>query len=231
MPKLFAQFLFDIAALQTLISDIVYPRFVPNVAVNVALPSTLFPDRADLLIGDDRTITAGADDIIDLFGGTLSDVFNEPFNAVEMVALIVKADPLNTGPLEIGGAVTNPWFGMFVTAAGKAIVGPGGVFAVGGLYGVGLGVVDAANANILIRNPGAAAATYRLGMIARSATALAAREEREAAAEEAETKQIEDKEARRLAREKAREDYAAEPARKQPISSDVKQKEPQTADG
>lgn len=149
-------------------------RFDPLVEAALATVNGTAAGKADLLYADERTITTGADDDIDLTGG-LSDAFGVALTFVEIVAILVINAPItgsaNTTDLSIGGGGASSFVGFFNAVAD--IIGPikpGGVFLLAASDAAGIGtVVDSTGDVLRISNSSGASATYQIVILGRSA--------------------------------------------------------------
>ena len=149
-------------------------RFDPIVEAALAVVNGTGAGQADLLYADERTITTGADDDIDLTGG-LTDAFGATLTFVELVALLVINAPItgnaNTTDLSIGGGGANSFVGFFNAVAD--IIGPikpGGAFLLAAADAAGIGtVVDSSGDVLRISNSSGATAIYQIVILGRSA--------------------------------------------------------------
>lgn len=147
--------------------------FRPELVAEFALASGVGANNADQLFTDERTVASATNDDLDL-AGVLADVFGATLTMVNLVALFVYNQPrsgvANTTNLTIGGA-TNPFVGFLGgTTPTIGPIRPGGFVMLGCPATLGLGVVTASTADILrIANSSGAAATYQIGIVARSA--------------------------------------------------------------
>lgn len=148
------------------------PAWQGAIDFSKALAEGTGADQFDIAFLDERTVGDGADDDIDL-AGVLADVFGNTITAAELVAIIVMNKPIsgtNTTDLTIGGG-SNPFVG-FVGGTTPTIgpIKPGGCFFLGAGDAAGIGTVTASTADILrISNSAGAAATYQIGILARTA--------------------------------------------------------------
>lgn len=84
-------------------------------------------DQADIVWADQRTVTAGADDDIDV-AGVLTDVFGATITAARIRAIFIKTANGATANLEIGAAAANPIATLFGATNDKLVVRLGGGF-------------------------------------------------------------------------------------------------------
>lgn len=150
------------------------PQFNPTMEKVTTLTMGTGEAQADILWIDERTVTTGANDDLDL-NGVLTNAFGATVSAVEIVAIFVineprAGTPANTTNLTIG-AGTNPVTGYLGgTTPTIGPVRPGNFVLLGGPNVGGFGVVTAATGDILrIANSAGASATYQIAIVARSA--------------------------------------------------------------
>ena len=162
-----------LSAVQTGGNDFAGDKFAPEMLQTISLTDGTGANQGDILFLDERTVTTGADDDIDL-SGALTDTFGTTVAAAEMVALFVINKPIsgtaNTTDLTIGGG-SNPFVGFLGgTTPTVGPIKPGGMFMLAAGDAAGIGTVTASTADILrISNSAGASATYQIGFIARTA--------------------------------------------------------------
>eukprot|EP00918_Siedleckia_nematoides_P061736 GHVU01134771.1.p1 GENE.GHVU01134771.1~~GHVU01134771.1.p1 ORF type:complete len:172 (-),score=22.15 GHVU01134771.1:298-813(-) len=148
-------------------------RFTPLVQKVQKLTDGTTANKADILYANERTVTTGANDDIDL-AGVLTDAFGSTITAAEVVGLIVinqqQDGTANTTDLTIGGG-SNPFLGFLGgTTPTIGPIKPGGCFCLFAGDAAGIGAVTASTADILrIANSSGASATYQIAILARSA--------------------------------------------------------------
>lgn len=122
--------------------------------------------QGDLLYAASRSLATGATEDLDV-RGVLIDPLGATLNAVEVIAVLVRAAITNTTNLTVGNG-TNPFVGPFGSGTHTVQVQPGGVFmAVAPKAGW---TVTAATADILkVANAAGATAAYDIVIIGRSA--------------------------------------------------------------
>jgi len=147
-------------------------RFAPVVdTVQTLLDGTL-ANQADLIFADQRAVTTGADDDIDL-AGVLTDAFGVTITFVELVGVLIINKPitgaLNTTDLTIGLG-TNPFLGFLGgTLPTIGPIKPGGAFMLFAGDAAGIGTVGAGTSDVLrISNSAGATANYQIIIIGRS---------------------------------------------------------------
>lgn len=150
------------------------PTFEPVIRGLLDLASGVGVNQADILFADERTITTGANDDLDL-AGVLSDALGVIIASAELVALLViwksKAGVLPTTNLTIGlgtNPVTPGFLGGTLPTIGP--IRPGGIVLLASPDAAGLGVITAGSADLLrLTNSAGASATYQIAIIARTA--------------------------------------------------------------
>lgn len=153
---------------QTGSNDLGNPSFDPSLKKVLQFLVGTGANQADMIWTDERTVTTGATDDIDL-AGVLSNAFGATLTFAEIVGIILVSDAANTTTLTIG-AGTNPWITMFLATGDGIKVGPGGVFVNFAPDASGLGAVTAGTGDILrITNSAGASATYKIVVLGRSA--------------------------------------------------------------
>lgn len=158
-------------ARQTGSNDYGGPDFAPKIEALMQFTNGTVSDQADKLFVDERAFASSTADTIDL-AGVLTDAFGATITFAEIVGVIIinasKAGVRNTVTLSVG-AGTNPWFGLFGATGDVVKVPPGGFIAMFAPDASGYGTVTAATADILTITPGAAAGTYQIAILGRSA--------------------------------------------------------------
>ena len=153
---------------QTGSNDLGNPSFHPSLKKVLQFLVGTGANQADMIWTDERTVTTGATDDIDL-AGVLSNAFGATLTFAEIVGIILVSDAANTTTLTIG-AGTNPWITMFLATGDGIKVGHGGVFVNFAPDASGLGAVTAGTGDILrITNSAGASATYKIVVLGRSA--------------------------------------------------------------
>lgn len=141
--------------------------------VSQALADGTTGAKADLMYIAERTVADGANDDIDL-AGALVDTFGTTITMAEVVAVCVinqqQDGTANTTDLTIGGA-TNAFVGFLGgTTPTIGPIKPGGVFFIAAGDAAGIGAVTGGSTDELrVANSAGAAATYQIGILARSA--------------------------------------------------------------
>ena len=153
---------------QTGANDLGNPSFDPSLKKVLQFLAGTAANQADMIWTDERVVTTGANDDIDL-AGVLASAFGATLTFAEIVGIIVVSDAANTTTLTIG-AGTNPWITMFLATGDGIKVGPGGIFVNFAPDASGLGAVTAGTGDILrITNSAGASATYKIVVLGRSA--------------------------------------------------------------
>lgn len=165
--------LVSLSARQTGANDFAAARFTPTMATRLKTVDGTSANQADILFLDERTVASGANDDIDL-DGVLADAFGTTVEIAEVVALFIINGPrsgaANTTALTVGGG-SNPFVGFLGgTTPTVGPIRPGGFFMIGAGDAAGIGSVTGGSADVLrVANGSGAAATYQIGIVARSA--------------------------------------------------------------
>lgn len=163
--------LIKLNARQTGANDFGGPDFSPELEKLFQFASGTGADQADILYMDERAFTASTAVTFDLFG-VLTEAFGSVINAAEIVAIVIinesKAGVRNTVTLSVG-AGTAPWFGIFGAVGDVIKVPPGGAVVAVAPDASGYGAVTATTADILTVTPGAAAGSFQIAILARTA--------------------------------------------------------------
>jgi hypothetical protein len=115
----------DIQAQLVGTADLGTPRAPANLSALLQLvPGTDTTSKADLMFADTRTLAASATENLDLTG-VLTQALGSAFNAAEVVAIAIKADPLNTNDVILGGAASNAFVGPFSGTTPAMSTAPG----------------------------------------------------------------------------------------------------------
>lgn len=164
-----AEILARIKVSQTGSNDFGGPEFDPAVEALIQLTTGVGANQANIVFVDERTVTTGATDSIDL-NAVLTDAFGASIVAVELVALLIinkpkAGTPLNTTDLTIGGGAN----GVFATAM-PFVLKPGAFMLLAAGDAAGIKTVTAATADLLaIINGSGASAKYQIAILARNA--------------------------------------------------------------
>lgn len=139
-------------------------RFDPLMAALMAFDSGTGADQCDLAYVADRTLAGSTSEELDLYGG-LTDAFGATLNFAELVVLAITSDKA----LKVGGAASNA-VPLFSDVSDKAWVRAGGLLVMAGPNASGLcTVTNATGDKLKIENTEATSATYRIGILGRSA--------------------------------------------------------------
>lgn len=112
--------------------------------------------QADRIFHDQRTLSAGANEDLDLNGATLVDVFGVALALVKVKGLIVSAAAANPNPITLGGAASNGFVSWVGSTTDKVSVRPGTTFAlIAGAADASGYAVTAATADLLRVTAGA----------------------------------------------------------------------------
>ena len=131
--------------------------------------------QADKLFYDERELTTGANETLDL-SGVLVDAFGDTFTIARIKAIALLAESAvvgtvaNTTDLTFGAAAANPWV-AFLNSTGTVTLKPGGlVFACcGPADAVGWVVTGGTGDQFKISNAAGATAKYQMALVAASA--------------------------------------------------------------
>lgn len=96
----------------------------PMATSTTSLAQGTSASQADLMFADTRTLTTGAADSLDLYGG-LTNVFGASLSFVKVKGIYIKASTANTTVLTIGNG-TNPFTGPLGAAAHTVALSAGG---------------------------------------------------------------------------------------------------------
>jgi len=160
-------------ATQTGSNDFGGPTLTPDMDATLSLTDGTVVNTADLLFIDQRTVASATNDDLDL-SGVLTNAFGQTFTAAELVGLFIINKAIdgtaNTTNLTIGGG-SNPVVGFLGgTTPTIGPIRPGGFLYIASPDAAGIGAVTAGTGDILrIANSSGAAATYQIGIVARSA--------------------------------------------------------------
>lgn len=158
-------------ARQTGANDFGGPDFTPLMERIFQFTDGTTANKADILYVDERAFSASTADPIDL-AGVLSNAFGQTITAAEVVAVLIInasiAGVANTVNLAVG-AGSSPWFGLFGATGDVINVPPGGAFLAVAPDASGYGAVTAGTGDTLTVTPGAAAGSYQVAILARSA--------------------------------------------------------------
>lgn len=131
-------------------------------SVAIALANGTGSGQANMLWSDERSLTSGANESLDL-AGSLTDAFGTTITFATVKAIIVEVPSTNTVNLTLGAAASAQFVGPLGSATDTVSVRPGGVFvAVAPQTGW---TVTATTADLFKVLAGAAAMTYRITII------------------------------------------------------------------
>lgn len=149
-------------------NDLGNALFSPSLNKKLTFSNGVAAGQADIVFTDERSVNAASNDDIDL-AGALTDAFGGVITSAEIVGIIITAASANGNALNVGGGL-NPWITAWLATGDGIKVFPNGVFASFAYDANGLGTVTAATADILrVANPGGAACTYKIVILARTA--------------------------------------------------------------
>jgi hypothetical protein len=137
--------------------------------VEYALAHGTADNKADLLFRDVRQIAASGNDDLDL-AAVLEDAHGAVLTFVEVVALIVEADPDNTNDVHVGGAASNQFASFLANSSDIIKVRPGGKIALFAPKGTSYAVVAGTGDILRISNSaGGSVVDYTITIVGRSA--------------------------------------------------------------
>ena len=124
-------------------------------------------DQADLVWSDERTVTNGAPDTLDL-RGVLASALNSGINFTKSVGVVIRNKSTTTGQALVIGDGANPFFtGLFGAGAHTLTVGPSGAF---GWYSpIDAASTVAGTGDILQIAASSGSITYQIEIIGRTA--------------------------------------------------------------
>lgn len=131
-------------------------------SVSIALASGTGSGQANMMFADERALSSGANESLDLAGG-LTDAFGTTITFTTVKAIIVESPSTNTVNVTLGAAASNQFVGPLGSATDTLSVRPGGVAV---LVAPQTGwTVTAGTGDLLKVLAGAAAVTYRITII------------------------------------------------------------------
>ncbi len=149
---------------------------VAKLPVSVAFMDTLTTgtavDQSDLCFTDDRTLTAGASENLDLAGG-LVDAFGQTITLARVKLLYIQNTATTAGAnLLVGAAASNTWTGWTSVSGSTVYVGPGGALFFYNPSATAFPVTPSTGTNndtLKVNNPSGVSITYRIVVIGASA--------------------------------------------------------------
>lgn len=133
--------------------------------VSVGFTNGSGANQASLLFVDQRTVTASANDDIDL-AGTLTDNLGGTCVFAKVKGIRIRADATNPGDLLIGPAAANGFLAPFNAAADRIRCAPGGYVDLVNPSAAGWAVVAATGDILRITNgSGGGSATYKIEIL------------------------------------------------------------------
>lgn len=160
-----SKFSVSLSFVQTAAPDLGQGRVEQAISFAASLANGTANGQADLAFVDERTLASNTSEDLDL-AGVLAGAFGATLTFVEVCAVAIESLSANTTNLTIGAASAEAllWFGA---TGDTEIIKPGGVaahYAPAG-WTIGAGSTD----DLKIANASGAAATYRIGVLGRSA--------------------------------------------------------------
>jgi hypothetical protein len=139
----------------------------PNFSKTVSLAFGTAANQADQVFDDDRTLSAGAAEDIDL-SGTLTNAFGETISLARVKAIYVE-NKSTTETLTIGGAASNALANLFGNVNDVINVKPGGVFFIAAPGATAYPVTAGTGDLLHVVNSGGGSTTYRIVIIGATA--------------------------------------------------------------
>ncbi len=135
----------------------------------VALATGTGANQADRIFHDTRTLTASANEDLDL-AGVLVDAFGATLTFARVKALVIAADAANTNNVIVGNAATNPFLTWVGAATHTVTVRPGGMLALACSDATAYAVTAGTGDLLRIANSGAGTSvTYSIVLVGASA--------------------------------------------------------------
>jgi hypothetical protein len=120
-------------------------------------------NQANMLWHDQRTLSTGASENIDL-AGALTNAFGTTITFTKIKALLIEN--LNSSrTLTIGGASSNAWIGALVATNDLIVIQPGGVFLITAPGASGMAVVADTGDILKVLNAAGGDTTYNIAII------------------------------------------------------------------
>jgi hypothetical protein len=116
----------DIDATHSVTGDFTTPSATLDKTYQAILSSGTGAGQADRVFSDQRTLSASANEDLDL-AGVLTDSFGATITFARIKGLLVAASSGNTNNVVVGAAASNPWTGL-LTATGTVTLRPGAFF-------------------------------------------------------------------------------------------------------
>ena len=125
-------------------------------------------EMADQCVMAERTITASANDDLDLSGTSLQNVFGQNVAFVKVKCIIVESLSTNTTNITVGAA-TAPFQGPFGATTHTLVLTPGDFFLIAKKALAGWAVTPTTADILRIANAAGASATYRVIIVGTTA--------------------------------------------------------------
>jgi hypothetical protein len=145
------------------------PTFDFALSQTTALTSGTGANQADLMWSDTRTLSASANEDLDL-AAVLASVFGATLTFAEIVGVFIKASSGNTNAVRVTRPASNG-FPLFVAAGDGVDIGPGGFFSRFAPDAAGIGAVTAGTGDLInvANGGGSTPVTYEIVILGRSA--------------------------------------------------------------
>lgn len=159
----------SLTASQTSALDLGTATFEPALSSALSLASGTAANQADVIWTDTRTLSASANEDLDL-AGSLTNAFGASVTFVKVKAIVVSAAAANTNNV----VVTRPGSNgvpCFVAAGDGVSIGPGGFFAIAAPGTAGVCTVTASTGDLInvANSAGSTDVTYSIAVIGTSA--------------------------------------------------------------
>lgn len=155
----------SIAFTQTGAPDLGTSRSEQALSISKTLANGTANGQANIGWTDSRVLASNTAEDIDL-AGALTDAFGGTITAAEIVAILIESDLANTTNLTVGGGTSEAQ--LFFAAAGDKLVLKPGDFIMNYCH-AGWPITATSADDLGIANASGAAATYRIGFLARNA--------------------------------------------------------------
>jgi len=160
-----ADLVIDIKATLTSVLDLVTGSAPLAQAKKVALTDGTGANKARKIFSDQRTLSTGANENLDL-AGVLTDVFGTTLTFTNIKAIYISGASANTTNLTLTAPGVNGFAGLFAALGDGIAIPPDGKFLAIAPGASGFGAVTAGTADLLnMANAAGASATYDIVII------------------------------------------------------------------
>lgn len=150
---------------QTNVLDLETPSSALSFPLVSLLTNGAGASQANEKWSDERTLTTGANEDLDLSGTTLQNAFGINIAFLRIKYVLVYSLPTNTTNLTIGAAAANGWIGPFGATTHTITLKPGGYWEVFDPSAAGYAVTAGTGDLLRITNAAGASAIYRIIVI------------------------------------------------------------------